>query len=103
MISPREPESDAEASARQLAGRVIAARRRLAAHSGGPGDQVIDGEGIQLSVDLDGLLMGAGIPPEDAEDLTDDAIRALIVHGGPAPPGEPQGEPQGEPRHSHAA
>ncbi len=92
MIAPREPGNDADASAGQLAGRVLAARRRLAANSGGPGGQAIDGEGIQLSVDLDLLLMGAGIRPEEADGMTDDEIRALLCPDG-HPPGRSPASP----------
>jgi hypothetical protein len=91
VIAPREPGNDAGASAGQLAGRVLAARRRLAAHSGGPGGQAIDGEGIQLSVDLDLLLMGAGIRPEEADGMTDDEIRALLDPDGHTPGHTPSG------------
>ena len=92
MIAPREPGNDADVSAGQLAGRVLVARRRLAAHSGGPGGCAIDGEGIQLSVDLDLLLMGAGVRPEEADGMTDDEIRALLGPDG-HPPGRPPASP----------
>ena len=58
------------------AGRIIGERRRLEAH------QEFDGVGIQHSVDLDFMLLEAGIRPEDADGLADEEIRVLLDPGG---------------------
>lgn len=87
----------ADPVARQHTERIIGAQRRLEAHRPVPEGCPIDGEGIQLSVDLDVALMEAGIRPEDADGLADDAVRALLARrspqhhngGGPESSGEP--------------
>lgn len=75
--------------------RIIGARRRLDS----PEHREIDGEGIQLSVDLDVMLMDAGIRPEDADAMADDEIRIILGSGADVPVSQDETGP-GTPRRS---